>query len=95
MLRDGFSEGLAGIKEVVEIRGQGLMLGIELDRFCGGLVKQALEAGMLINVTNDTVIRLLPPLIIDEAQAKLLVGGLCSVIDEFLAASDSSPAIRR
>jgi acetylornithine/N-succinyldiaminopimelate aminotransferase len=95
ILRAGFNQALAGVKEVVEIRGQGLMLGIELDRFCGALVKQALDTGILINVTNDTVIRLLPPLIIDEAQAKLLVDGLSSVIKAFLAASDSSHAIRQ
>jgi acetylornithine/N-succinyldiaminopimelate aminotransferase len=95
ILRDGFNQALAGIKEVVEIRGQGLMLGIELDRFCGALVKQALDAGILTNVTNDTVIRLLPPLIIDEAQAKLLVDGLSSVIKAFLATSDSPQMMRR
>jgi acetylornithine aminotransferase len=71
------------------------MLGIELDRFCGALVKQALDAGILTNVTNDTVIRLLPPLIIDEAQAKLLVDGLSSVIKAFLATSDSPQMVRR
>ena len=56
---------------VVEIRGQGLMIGIELDRPCGDLLGRAAEAGLLISVTADRVIRLLPPLILsaDEADA--------------------------
>ena len=53
-----------------EIRGKGLMMGIELDRPCGELVQQAWSAGLLINVTADTVVRLLPPLILRPAEAQ-------------------------
>jgi acetylornithine/N-succinyldiaminopimelate aminotransferase len=87
VLKDGFGHALAGVAGVLEIRGQGLMLGIELDRPCNALVKQALDTGILTNVTNDTVIRLLPPLIIDAAQARLLVDGLSAAIKTFLAGS--------
>jgi acetylornithine/N-succinyldiaminopimelate aminotransferase len=69
---------------VVEVRGLGLMLGIELDRPCGILVEQALEAGLLINVTAERVIRLLPPLIFDDAQAQQLVDTLSGLIRRFL-----------
>ena len=57
----GLKRRLAGVRGVVQIRGMGLMIGIELDRPCGELVRQALAAGLLINVTHDTVIRMLPP----------------------------------
>ncbi|MDP2832948.1 MAG: aspartate aminotransferase family protein [Pseudomonadota bacterium] len=73
--------GLAGVREV---RGQGLMIGIELDRPCGDLVKQALEQKMLINVTNDTVVRLLPPLILKREEAALLTEKLAGLIRAFL-----------
>ena len=69
LILSGLREGLAGVRGVVEIRGHGLMIGIELDRPCGALVRQALEAGLLINVTMDTVVRLLPALVITEAEA--------------------------
>ncbi len=74
-------DGLAGVREV---RGQGLMIGIELDRPCGDLVKQALERKMLINVTNDTVVRLLPPLILKREEAALLTEKLAELIRAFL-----------
>jgi acetylornithine aminotransferase len=69
---------------VVEIRGRGLMLGIELDRPCGELVAQALAAGLLINVTADRVIRLLPPLIIQRAEIDQLVQGLSALLERYL-----------
>lgn len=84
-LRQGF-EGVAG---VVEIRGQGLMIGIELDRPCAELVKRALAAGLLINVTAETVIRLLPPLVMTDSEADELVAILLAVTREFLA--DDTP----
>ena len=84
--QQGFSAALQGVAGVKEIRGQGLMIGIELDRPCGDLVKQALANGLLINVTADSVIRLLPPLILSQDQAQLLIDGLCSLIKEFLKA---------
>jgi acetylornithine/N-succinyldiaminopimelate aminotransferase len=69
---------------VVAVRGKGLMIGIELDRPCGDLVGQALAAGLLINVTADKVIRLLPPLVLEDEQAQLLVDTLESLIRHFL-----------
>jgi acetylornithine aminotransferase len=76
--------GLADTPGVVDIRGLGLMLGIELDRPCGELVGQALAAGLLINVTAERVIRLLPPLILDQAQADQLVNVLTGLVRDFL-----------
>lgn len=75
---------LAGLSGVREVRGQGLMIGIELDRPCGDLVKQALEQKLLINVTNDTVVRLLPPLILNREEAALLTEKLAGLIRAFL-----------
>ena len=84
-IRAGFRDALAGVAGVVEVRGMGLMIGIELDRPCGDLVKQALAAGLLINVTADRVIRLLPPLVFTDADARALVDGLAPLIRGFLA----------
>jgi acetylornithine aminotransferase len=84
-IRAGFRDSLAGVKGVVDVRGMGLMIGVELDRPCGELVKRALEAGILINVTADRVIRLLPPLVLTDADARALVDGLAPVIRAFLA----------
>jgi acetylornithine aminotransferase len=64
----------------------GLMIGIELDRPCGELVKHALEAGLLINVTAERVIRLLPPLVIGEPEARTLVATLAPLVRRFLGA---------
>jgi acetylornithine/N-succinyldiaminopimelate aminotransferase len=91
----GFEQRLGGIEGVTEIRGRGLMIGIELDRPCGELVARALEAGLLINVTAERVVRLLPPLILEQTEADLLVEQLSRLILGFLrahpnlAASDS------
>ena len=79
-----FRERLADAPGVVEVRGKGLMIGIELDRPCGDLVGQALAAGLLVNVTADKVIRLLPPLVLEDEQAQLLVDSLESLIRHFL-----------
>jgi acetylornithine aminotransferase len=84
-LLEGFRRRLEGRPEVVDIRGRGLMLGIELDRPCADLVPQGLAAGLLINVTAERVIRLLPPLILDEAQAELLLDGVADLVGTFLA----------
>jgi acetylornithine/N-succinyldiaminopimelate aminotransferase len=84
-IRAGFRDALAGVPGVVDIRGLGLMIGIELDRPCGDLVKRALEVGLLINVTADRVIRLLPPLVFTDADVRALVGGLAPVVRAFLA----------
>jgi acetylornithine aminotransferase len=87
LIRAGFRDALAGVTGVVEIRGRGLMIGIELDRPCGDLVTRALDAGLLINVTAERVIRLLPPLVIQEAEAKLVVERLAPLVRQFLAGS--------
>ena len=79
-----FRERLADAPGVVEVRGKGLMIGIELDRPCGDLVGQALAAGLLVNVTADKVIRLLPPLVLEDEQAQLLVDTLEPLIHHFL-----------
>jgi len=83
-IRDGFSRQLAAIAGVKAIRGKGLMLGIELARPCAELVAQGSAAGLLINVTADTVVRLLPPLILDDAEADTLIEGVCALIRNFL-----------
>ncbi|HQR51001.1 MAG TPA: acetylornithine transaminase [Methylophilaceae bacterium] len=81
---DGFRQAFAGVAGVVTIRNAGLMIGIELDRPCGELVKQALEAGLLINVTADTVVRLLPPLVMNREEAQQLVDILAPLVKGFL-----------
>lgn len=73
--------------QVVAIRHLGLMIGIELDRPCAELVTAALQQRLLINVTNDKTIRLLPPLVIDEPQIQLLVDGLSALISDFTGQS--------
>lgn len=83
-IRDGLSASLHGMNGVKEIRGQGLMIGIELDKPCGDLVKQALAKGLLINVTADTVVRLLPPLILSQAEAQQMIDILSPLIKDFL-----------
>jgi acetylornithine aminotransferase len=85
-IRGGMREALAGVAGVSDIRGDGLMIGIELDRPCGELVAKALAAGLLINVTNDRVVRLLPPLVMSDDEARQLVSLLAPLIREFLGA---------
>lgn len=84
-LLQGFRERLGELAGVEDIRGQGLIIGIQLDRPCAELVGQALEAGLLINVTADKVIRLLPPLILQDEQADELVAGVSELVKAFLA----------
>lgn len=84
-IRDALVAGLKGTAGVVTVRNAGLMIGIELDRPCGDLVKHALEAKLLINVTADNVVRLLPPLVINQAEAKQLVDTLVPLIKNFLS----------
>ena len=83
LIHAGFSEHLKNNSHVVDIRNKGLMIGIELDRPCAELVKIALEQHLLINVTNETTIRLLPPLIIDTLEIKLLVETLSTIINDY------------
>ncbi|MFN7086209.1 MAG: aspartate aminotransferase family protein [Burkholderiales bacterium] len=85
LIRAGFAERLAGRPGVRDIRGAGLMIGIELAHPCGELVEQALEKGMLINVTADNVVRLLPPLNFTREQAGMVIDTLTPLILEFLS----------
>jgi acetylornithine aminotransferase len=94
ILLAGLREALVGLPGVVQVRGQGLMIGVELDRPCGDLVNRALAAGLLINVTMDKVIRLLPPLVINEAQARQVLAILVPLVREFLAQTPSAAAAR-
>jgi acetylornithine/N-succinyldiaminopimelate aminotransferase len=75
---------LKDVPGVLRVRNAGLMIGIELDRPCGELVGRALDAGLLINVTADTVVRLLPPLIINQEEARQLADILVPLIRKFL-----------
>ncbi len=79
----GFTAHLQDNKHVVDIRHKGMMIGIELDYPCADLVKSALERHLLINVTNEKTIRLLPPLIMDEQQINQLVESLSTLIEEY------------
>lgn len=81
----GLTAQLDGVAGVVQVRNAGLLIGIELDRPCADLVRRALEQGLLINVTADSVVRLLPPLIINRDEAGQLVEMLGKLIKEFLA----------
>jgi len=83
-IHEGFTTVLQGVSGVKEIRGQGLMIGIELDKPCGDLVKQALAKGLLINVTADNVVRLLPPLVMSRDEAQQMLDILCPLIKDFL-----------
>jgi len=75
---------LGGLKGVVAVRGSGLMIGIELNKPCGELVGKALDSGLLINVTADSVVRLLPSLVYTQAEAQQLVDMLCPLIESLL-----------
>ena len=84
-IRGSFRDQLAGLGAVRAIRGDGLMIGIELDRPCAELVRRALDRGLLINVTVESVIRLLPPLTFNDEHAAQLVDTLSPLIREFVA----------
>jgi len=86
-LKDALERELSALPGVVDIRGQGLMLGIELDRPCGALLQQALDAGLLISVTAECVIRLVPPLILSAAEAARIVAILAPLVRAFLAST--------
>jgi len=75
---------LDGLPGVLEFRGAGLMIGIQLDRPCSALLGQAAEAGLMISVTADSVIRLLPPLIIDADETRQIAAILCPLVKRFL-----------
>jgi acetylornithine/N-succinyldiaminopimelate aminotransferase len=82
---EGFRAELSGLSGVKVIRGLGLMIGIELDRPCAALVTRALDRGLLINVTAERVIRLLPPLVTTAHQAQMIVEKVSELVREFLA----------
>jgi len=85
LICDGLRSALKGVAGVMVIRNAGLMIGIELDRPCADLVKMALETKLLINVTAEKVVRLLPPLVINEAEANELAARLSVLIKQFLS----------
>jgi acetylornithine aminotransferase len=85
-IRGGMRVALDGVAGVTDIRGDGLMIGIELDRPCGDLVAMARDAGLLINVTADQVVRLLPPLVLADDEAATVVEILAALIRKFLGA---------
>ncbi len=84
-LKAAMERELTGVKGFKEIRGAGLMLGIELDRPCGVILSRAAEAGLMLSVTADSVIRLVPPLILSVSEADQMVAILVPVIKTFLA----------
>jgi len=85
VLRAGLERELGGLPGVKEIRGQGLMLGVELDRPCGVLLGRAAQAGLMISVTADSVIRIVPPLILSADEAAQIVAILAPLVRAFLA----------
>ena len=84
-LRAGLECELAGLPGVKDIRGAGLMIGVELDRPCGVLLARAAQAGLMLSVTADSVVRLVPPLILSHDEASQIVAILCPLIRAFLA----------
>ena len=91
VLKAALQRELGSLPGVKDIRGQGLMLGIELTRPCGVLVGRAADAGLLMSVTADSVIRLVPPLILSEAEALQIVAILVPLVRQFLAEAVSTP----
>ncbi|SFX11070.1 aspartate aminotransferase family protein [Marinospirillum alkaliphilum] len=89
-IMSGLNQQLTGLAGVLDIRGRGLMIGIELDQPCGELVQQALDAGLLINVTAGQVVRLLPPLTFTDQEADQLVEQLSQLIKNWLATRSPS-----
>ncbi|WP_077000421.1 aspartate aminotransferase family protein [Variovorax sp. KK3] len=84
-LKSALQRELGTLPGVKDIRGQGLMLGIELDRPCGVILNRACDAGLLLSVTADSVIRLVPPLILSVAEADEIIAILVPIVKAFLA----------
>jgi len=84
-LKAKLQQELGSIPGVVDVRGQGLIIGIELAKSCGVLLERAAAAGLLFSVTADTVVRLVPPLIMTEAEADEVVARLLPLVQQFLA----------
>jgi len=89
---DVIRAGLSQIQGISELRGMGLMIGVDAGVPCGELVRQGLEAGLVINVTADNVIRLLPPLVMTEAEGRLVVERLAPLVRAFLERSSQPKA---
>ena len=92
VLQQELKAELGSLDGVVDIRGQGLMVGVELDRPCGALLGQACAAGLLISVTADSVIRLVPPLIMTPEEALEVVRRLAPLVKTFLQDNPKAPA---
>ncbi|HEU4459351.1 MAG TPA: aspartate aminotransferase family protein [Methylibium sp.] len=92
VLRGALQRELGTLAGVREIRGQGLMLGIELDRPCAELLGRAAQAGLLISVTAERVIRLVPPLVMTAAEAERVVAILAPLVRDFLATPPAKAA---
>ncbi|MFA7632365.1 MAG: acetylornithine transaminase [Thiohalomonadaceae bacterium] len=88
-MQQGLTEALKDYPQAVKVRGMGLLLGIELDRPCGELVRRALDQGLLINVTAERVVRLLPPLILSDVEADQIVQQVSQLIQSFLQESNT------
>jgi acetylornithine aminotransferase len=83
-MREALASALGGAKGIAEVRGMGMMIGVEFDEPCGELVKSALDAGLVINVTVDKVVRMLPPLVMNEAEGREVVSRLLPLAKAFL-----------
>ena len=92
VIQSGLRRELSAVAGVTEIRGMGLMIGLELARPCGDIVRRGLEAGIVLNVTADKVIRLLPPLVIREEEAHQVVSILAPLVKAFLAEAPAAAA---
>jgi acetylornithine aminotransferase len=87
--------GLAQLSGISEVRGMGLMIGVDVGQPCGELVRQALDAGLVINVTADNVIRLLPPLVMSDAEGRMVVERLAPLVRAFVERSSEPTAAAR
>ena len=92
---DVIRSGLSQVDGISDLRGMGLMIGAELAQPCGELVRQALDAGLVINVTADNVVRLLPPLVMSEAEGRMVVERLAPLVRTFLERSAEPAAAAR
>jgi acetylornithine aminotransferase len=90
-IRGGLAAALDGVAGVVEVRGMGMMIGVELDRPCGEIVKTALARGLVTNVTADNVIRILPSLVMNDVEGRQVVERLAPIVKEFLEQSAAAP----
>ncbi len=90
-IRGGLESALRGVAGVVEVRGMGMMIGVELDRPCGEIVRMALAHGLVTNVTAENVIRIMPALVMNEVEARQVVERLAPIVREFLEQSAAAP----